>query len=321
MNRADFDISAGITFLEVARCGSVRKAAERLHLAPSAVSRHVGRLERSFETILLERRADGVALTASGEILRGHLIDLLRHVDLMRDALAARPGGSGKIRLVTIEGITRDFLSPQIAAFTRGRPSITFNVDVRPRDKVFDALEQYEAEIGFIYDHFSHPAIEAAGQWRQPLMAFVGADHRLASGQALSLQDLDGQPCVLPDASFGIHRLVTRAFQRAGAVPDVQLVSNHLHFLSSHAMRINAMLFAPLRAVQTEVLGGRLVPVNLVCREFEHRFVSAAVRRGRPLTAAASEFLGQVLSAFSAAEAEDDSILAEARQRAWLHQA
>ncbi len=44
-------------FLEVARCGSVSVAAERLDVAPSAVSRQVARLERELGTLLFERRA------------------------------------------------------------------------------------------------------------------------------------------------------------------------------------------------------------------------------------------------------------------------
>lgn len=320
MNRGHLDIEAGATFLMVARTGSVRKAAERLHRAPSAVSRQVVRLERDLGETLLDRRSDGVALTAAGEIFQTHMIDLLRRIDLMRDALSSEQGSSGVVRLATVEGITRDFLSPQIVRFARQRAALTFSVDVRSRDKVFDALEQYEAELGFVYDHFSHPGIETAGVWRQSLQAFAPAGHRLANGQPLTVGDLDGARCVLPDDSFGIHRLVRRAFARAGAAPDVRLQSNHLHFLVAHALRTQAIVFAPVRAVQAEVIVGKLVPLNLDCPAFEHRFISAVVRRETPMTTGAAEFLEQIIASFAQSEGEDEAIIAEARRQAWSFQ-
>ncbi|MEO9526098.1 MAG: LysR family transcriptional regulator, partial [Roseibium sp.] len=53
-------------FLEVARLGSIRLAADRLHVSPSAISRQIAKLEREFEEQIVERRADGVRLTDAG---------------------------------------------------------------------------------------------------------------------------------------------------------------------------------------------------------------------------------------------------------------
>ena len=331
--RPFFDMTAGATFLEVAREGSIRKAAERMHIATSAVSRQMARLERGIGKPLLERRPGGVALTPAGAVFRAHMIEVLARVDQLRDAVDSGEAGVAAIRLATVEGITRDFLSDLIAEATAARPGLAFSVDVRPRDQVFDALEAYEAEIGFIYDHFTHPAIEPVGLWRQPLFALAPAGHPLALRAAglapggengrgaggapgpLTIPDLAGATCVLPDDSFGISRLVRRAFRREGLAPQVVLTSNQLHFLTVHALRTGALLFAPVRAVMDDLREGRLVPLPLDCPMFDHRHVSAAIRRGRPLTAPAAGFLDRAVAAFAAAEAEDAAVLAAARAR------
>jgi DNA-binding transcriptional LysR family regulator len=52
---------------EVARAGSIRKAAERLNVTASAVNRRIMDLEEELDTELFERRPRGVRLTAAGE--------------------------------------------------------------------------------------------------------------------------------------------------------------------------------------------------------------------------------------------------------------
>lgn len=55
-------------FYEVANSGSIRKAAELLHISPSALSRQIQRTEDTLGTPLIERRKTGVQLTAAGEL-------------------------------------------------------------------------------------------------------------------------------------------------------------------------------------------------------------------------------------------------------------
>ena len=53
---------------EVARVGSMRQAAERLHIAPSAVNRRILDIEEELGTLLFERLPRGVRLTSAGEL-------------------------------------------------------------------------------------------------------------------------------------------------------------------------------------------------------------------------------------------------------------
>ena len=61
-------LSALRYFLETARLGSIRRAAEALYVAPSAVSRQIALLEQTFGMPLFERHAAGMRLTSAGEV-------------------------------------------------------------------------------------------------------------------------------------------------------------------------------------------------------------------------------------------------------------
>jgi len=53
----------------VARAGSIRKAAEQLHVASTALNRKIKETEDSLGTPLFERLPRGVRLTAAGEVM------------------------------------------------------------------------------------------------------------------------------------------------------------------------------------------------------------------------------------------------------------
>jgi DNA-binding transcriptional LysR family regulator len=61
-------VSALRYFLETARLGSIRRAAEILYVAPSGVSRQIALLEQTYRMPLFERHAVGVRLTVAGEV-------------------------------------------------------------------------------------------------------------------------------------------------------------------------------------------------------------------------------------------------------------
>ena len=67
---------------EVARAGSIRQAAERLHVAPSAVNRRIQDIEEELGTPIFERLPRGMRLTTAGELfmryVRGRAADLER---------------------------------------------------------------------------------------------------------------------------------------------------------------------------------------------------------------------------------------------------
>ncbi|WP_258367825.1 LysR family transcriptional regulator, partial [Komagataeibacter oboediens] len=60
-----------VYFLAVARHRSIRKAAESLHIAGSAINRHILLGEKQLQTPLFERLPSGMRLTAAGELLYG----------------------------------------------------------------------------------------------------------------------------------------------------------------------------------------------------------------------------------------------------------
>jgi Transcriptional regulator len=298
-------------FLEVSRSLSIRQAADRLSIAPSAISRQLSKLEADLNTVLLERRPEGVVLTEAGEVLRDHLNSIQSQVERFTGDIADLSASRrGTVRIATVEGITRPFMSEQISRFREAHPAVTFRLRSRGRQMVIESLEQRLSHIGFLYDHFSHPALLEVGRWRQPLLALARPDHPLTKRSNLQLSDLVQFACILPDETYGIHHIVKRAFARVGAKPICNFLSDNLAVLCDNAQRSGAITFLPLQAATMQVIDRQLAPLDLQCADFRHRYIYAVVRREQVIPPAASAFLEQVVQAFKEGEQQDRDILA-----------
>lgn len=121
-------------FVEVARARSFTKAAERLQMPTSSVSRRVGRLEQQLGIKLFGRTTREVRLTDAGAIYLQRcalLVDEARvaHEDI--DAYVRSP--RGRLRISVTADFATVFLAPLLVEFRVRHPDITFDIDVSPR--------------------------------------------------------------------------------------------------------------------------------------------------------------------------------------------
>ncbi len=130
----DLDANDLMLFARVAEAGSFSRAAERVRLPKSTVSRRIAALEKRFGERLLQRSTRKLAITDFGIGVLDHARALAAEVDGAQ-ALAqhrqARP--SGRLR-VSMPGDFASVALPQmLAAFVREHPAIVLELDLSPR--------------------------------------------------------------------------------------------------------------------------------------------------------------------------------------------
>lgn len=126
------DLNLIRSFAAVAETGSVSRAAARLGLPKSTVSRHLARLEADLSEPLVARRADGVTLLDHGRRLYDRVrapLHLLDDLAPASDADSAR----GHVRLMSSRFLGRHILAPLLVEFARGAPEVA--VDFRCIDR------------------------------------------------------------------------------------------------------------------------------------------------------------------------------------------
>jgi DNA-binding transcriptional LysR family regulator len=139
------DWDAARVFLEVARCGSFRSAAERLALSINAVRRRIDDFERQTGATMFIRDVHGARLTEEGV----HVMAAVERMeaasfDLLRASVPLTGELSGEIRVAVTEGLGTFWLAPRLVEFQRSYPNILIDLHCAMRSA---DVSRHEADI------------------------------------------------------------------------------------------------------------------------------------------------------------------------------
>ncbi len=186
-------------FVAVAEEQHFGRAALRVHLSQSALSRQIQRLEADLGTQLFDRSTRGANLTVSGRAFLRDAREVLHWVDRAREsAQAAADGRSGTLRLGYVSSASARLLPVLLRAFRDEAPGTSIHLVERFQEEIIGALRAREVDIGIGRGPFADTnglAIEPLGA--EPLIALLPADHRLASQVAVPLTELARESFVL----------------------------------------------------------------------------------------------------------------------------
>jgi DNA-binding transcriptional LysR family regulator len=122
-------------FHAVAQAGSFTRAAERLGLSQSAISRQIGGLEEDLGTPLFHRHARGLVLTEQGEILLTTANEVAKRMAAVENALGeSRDSPAGHLRVNATVGIGTVWLVARLPDFLDRYPDIRVSLVISDGD-------------------------------------------------------------------------------------------------------------------------------------------------------------------------------------------
>ena len=212
-------------FLEVARTGSVNQAAQRLHVAASAVSRQLGKLEDSLGVVLFERQARGMTLTEAGTRLLAHAsahdAQALELVEQLQDLSAQ---GALRVRLACTEGFAAAFMPLVMAGFRQAHPQVQLQLQVAVPQEVSALVLRGEADLALKYSTAPEKGLQVLHSAIAPIYAVMPAQHPLARQRSVSVADVVCYPLLLGAANTTGRQLfdLSCAVQGLRYVPAVE---------------------------------------------------------------------------------------------------
>src|SRR5205807_9187446 len=137
---------------EVARTGSIRKAADHLNVTASAVNRRIMDLEEELGAPLFERRPRGVRLTAAGEVFVNYLRQQDGEVERMKSQIEDLKGmRRGTVRIACSQALALEFLPREIAAYLARLPLMQFDVKEFDHERAMGALAAYHDDLVLLF--------------------------------------------------------------------------------------------------------------------------------------------------------------------------
>ena len=189
---------------EVARVGSMRQAAERLHIAPSAVNRRILDIEEELGTLLFERLPRGVRLTSAGELFVIYIRNRAANLEQVRSEIEDLQGlRRGRVRLVASQALALTFLPQAVAQFRGSHPMVGVQVNIADHFKALASLRNFETDLALVFNMAPDADVERLAGVEQKLLAMMHQSHRLAQQPGLRLRDCLDYPLVLPGPDLG----------------------------------------------------------------------------------------------------------------------
>ena len=285
-------------FLEVVRTGSVTSAAERLNVAPSAVSRQIARLEEDLNTPLFERRARGMVATEAGELLAVHAQRALQDIERVAEDIQALRGlRSGLVRVVSTEGFAADFLPTQMVAFRRQYQDIRFELEVRPQAEIPRMVREGEMDIGVTLTTAPERGITVEIRQPAPVLAIVGRGHALAGHRQLSLGQLLDWPLALPGPDSILRQLFDISCARQALVAEPAFLARTMESMIAFVAAGGGVTLCGEAALRSRLRAGDLVAIPLRDREMNERYFEVQTMAGRTLSQASRAFLDHLRQA------------------------
>ncbi|MDS9469405.1 LysR family transcriptional regulator [Paracoccus sp. MBLB3053] len=285
---------------EVARQGSIRRAARVLNVSASAVNRFVLEMEEDLGAPIFERLPKGLKLTTSGEMLVAHIRETLRAHDRMRAQIKALKGLSrGEVTVATMATLAAGRLADVVAEFRETHPQVDLRVTVGTRPEVIEAVASGEAELALAYNLPIDPRLHLAAEFQHQLGAVVARNHPLTIKSSVRLSDCLVYPLVLADPSLSLREVVQN-LAPAGSVLMPTVETNSTELMKRLVRRAPHITFLNRVDVDQELRDGDLAFLPLEAAAGRQRLMLAHRARGQ-LSPAGSRFLQLVQRLFTTA--------------------
>jgi DNA-binding transcriptional LysR family regulator len=284
---------------EVARAGSIRKAAERLNVASSAINRQILALEEELGTPIFERLRKRLRLTATGELLIGHVRQTLREHERVRVRIEDLKGlRHGKVTVATMSGLAGSILPTIVANFCASHPQVQIEVVVLPVSDIVTALSNGEAEIGLGFDLPADPTLRSIAAFDCKLGAVVGPSHPLAARSSVSLSICLGYPISLPKTGLTLRDALDKAFAQSTIKVTPVLETNAIDLLKRAAALDLGISFLNVVDVAEERRRGDIVFIPLSDRHIKPQTLKIVYRDKGGLDPLANLLAEEIKSTF-----------------------
>jgi DNA-binding transcriptional LysR family regulator len=286
-------ISLGLRyFLEVARCGSIAGAAAAQHVAASAVSRQIAKLEDGLGIALFERQARGMELSEAGRQLAAYANAAALEAERVTIEIRQRGHlGDVTIRLACTEGFAHRFLPMCMAEFKRVRPEARFHLHVERPEEVSRQILEGLSQLALRYTTAQDDRLKTELLVRAPVYAVMCRNHPLASRRSLGVRDLTKVPLSLGDHGTTVRQLFDAACANAGLHIEPAYVSNHSAAFLPMLPGSDIVALSGYLTVLGQRDGEGLVAVPFSNPEMRQRSIQVLTLQGRTLPALAREFL------------------------------
>lgn len=211
-------------FMAVAEEQQFSRAAERLHIEPSPLSRTIKELEEELGVLLFKRGRRGTHLTHPGQVFMDEVRRVFTVLDHATNSVkSAASGYRGTLRIALSNGVLQPRLAAILARCRADYPDIDVRLSEVPLAAQLRGLRDETFDAGFSLSCDTGESIVAMPVWVDPLVIAIPLRHPLLAHKEVPLDELLRYPLIMchPETHAGYNQQIQRILRHSDTEPIV----------------------------------------------------------------------------------------------------
>lgn len=246
-------------FTEVARQGSMARAAESLHLTPPAVSMQVKELETQVGLSLFDRHGRQVSLSTAGEYFLVHAKRLLANLKDADNAMARFKRLEHGLLTIGIVSTAKYFVPQLLARFHEEHPGVEVRLRVvGNREQLIAMMEAGEVDLSVMGRPPKEYATRAEAFAAHPLVFVCPPGHPLLHVGHAPVTALEGYSFIVREQGSGTRAAMQAFFAEHRFEPRITMEMSSNETIKQAVMAGMGLSFLSLHTIGLELRSGLL---------------------------------------------------------------
>jgi DNA-binding transcriptional LysR family regulator len=284
---------------EIAKQGSIRKAADKLNLNQSALARRLTALEEDIGSQIFERLPRGVRLNTAGEILINHIRKQMIEIERIKSQIADLSGKRrGHVNISCSQYTFSENLPEQIKKYKKEFPDVTFNVKFEDKEKTIQSLIDFSTDIAIILAPSFSKEFQIIGKSNLQLNVLMDKNHPLASISEITIFDCIKYKIICPSNDYGIRFLLDEYFFKYNLKITPEIESDNYNFLKLSLINTDYLLF-DITSNSKFIKNNKkrnLLYKNIKDKNLPNVVILIGQLQGRTLPVAAAKFIQELIT-------------------------
>lgn len=287
-------------FMTVGRLGSIRKAADELHVSASAIDRQILNAEAEIGMQLFERLPTGLRLTAAGEIMMAAgtrwnkgLADVLGKIEDLRGLKR------GHVEIAIVDALAKGYIPGVIQSVQSRYPGISIGIRVLNNDIVGRTITSGEVDFGIFFEPqtFRDLVVQAFAEVN---LGFVTpAGHPFGLQKQARFSACAGSPLILPAEPLAVHQQVAVLEGMSRMELNKKVTSDNIQMITSLVLQGIGIGILTSLDVATEVRDGQLSFTKITDPSLRPMTLALCTTTSRSPTHAAGIVLSEIQNDFA----------------------
>lgn len=225
---------------------SFTKAAEKLFVSQSTLSKSMRALEAEFQIEIIDRKSKTFALTEEGKLVYDYAKRIIDHMNTQTEELHQKLRGvGGTIRIGLPPTAGPAYFNSRIYDYKRQNPNIKVEMYETPSKKICALMDEGKIDIGVVLEPFEDNSYQVVSVYESEIVICASKKHRLANRKSIRLEELKEDSFLMLSSDYMFRDIVDGYCRQAGFEPNVAFESSQWDVVYDMAAKDFGVAFLP----------------------------------------------------------------------------